>query len=207
MKGNIRVACGAALLALSASSLSAQTGGVQATLRTGVAVPSDDSQSNCGHASLAFGVDVQGRRPVFPQFSLDHFSGSGGGDVACLPGLAVGGTAEGGLRLEGATRAGVGVGARAGNRWVQIEAAALGGLISARPGFVAGRENGDRRTMPHVGGQASLVLFRFIVLSASSSWSRMSLTLTPANDGVASTRTYWSPITTGQFGVRFPLSR
>lgn len=195
-----------ALLALSAASLGAQTRGVEATLRTGFAVPRDDSQSNCGHFSLAFGFDVQGRRAIFPQFSFDHFSGSGGGDVLCFPVAPNTGTAEGGLRLEGATRAGVGVGARAGDRYVQFEAAVLGGLISARRGFVQGQAHGDRRVMPHVGGQVSLVLFRYVVLSAASSWSRMSLTVT-APDGVMAKRTYWSPITTGQFGARFPLSR
>lgn len=89
---------------------------------------------------------------------------------------------------------------------MRFEVVALGGVISARPGFVAGRDEGDRRIMPHVGGQASLVLFRHIAFSASSNWSRMSLTVTPADGGATSKRTYWSPITTGQIGVRFPLS-
>lgn len=95
---------GVALLALCATSLGAQARGVETTLRTGIAVPSDDSQSNCGHSSIAFGFDVQGRRAIFPQFSFDHFSGSGGGDVLCLVAGPNGGTATGGLRLEGATR-------------------------------------------------------------------------------------------------------
>jgi hypothetical protein len=35
--------------------------------------------------TIAFGVDVHGRRYIFLQLSVEHFTGSGRGDIACLP--------------------------------------------------------------------------------------------------------------------------
>jgi len=72
-------------------------------------------------------VDIQGRRRLFPQLSLDHFTGSGGGDVACIPGGPESGILVGGLRLNGATRVGLGVGARVQRGPIQLEGAALAG--------------------------------------------------------------------------------
>ncbi len=187
---------------LGAAPLHAQSNGVRLSARGGFAAVDDAYQSNCGHSSLAFGVDVQGGGRLFPMASLDRFWGSGGGDVLCLPVAPSIGNAAGGLRLEGATRFGLGAGARAGSGAVQLEGALLGGVIAGRPGFDGRDRDGARRMLPQVGGQASLVLFRHIVLSATTSWTRLSLEVTPTGGGAVETRRSWSPMTTLQAGVR-----
>lgn len=190
-------------LALWSASLAAQAAGAQVTARFGLAVPDDAYQVNCGHASLALGVDVQGRRALFPQLSLDQFTGSGGGDVACLPVAPPMGTAVGGLRLDGATRLGLGVGARTRGGPVQVEGAVLGGVITGRRGFTQGTTDGTRGFMPHLGAQASLVMFRWVVLAATVHWTRLTLDVQPAGSGAPTSRSSWSPMTTGQIGVRW----
>ena len=106
------------------------------------------------------------------------------------------GTAVGGLRLEGATRIGLGVGGRLGNSAAQLEGSVLEGVITGRRGFVGGGADDVRRVLPHVGGQASLVLFRWIVLSAAYHRTRLSLDVIPTGGGARTTRTSWSPVTT-----------
>jgi len=194
-------------LMLLSAPLHAQTRGAYVSARAGIAVADDNYRSNCGHASLAFSVDVQGRRRLFPQVSFDHFAGAGGGDILCLPVSPSIGTGVGGLRLEGATRVGLGVGGRLGSGAVQLEGAVLSGVISGRRGFVGRDQDDSRRVSPHVGGQASLVLFRFVVLSAAANWTRLSLDVIPTSGGTAMTRTSWSPMTTWQIGVRVRAGR
>lgn len=196
-----------ATLALLAMPLSAQRPAVQATARAGIASPSDDYQVACGASSLALSLDVQGSGRWFPQLSLDHFTGSGGGDVACLPVLPSVGTGVGGLRLDGATRVGVGVGGRVGREMVQLEGAVVGGLITGRRGFEGSAPRNERRFLPHVGGQASVVLFRYAVVSAAVNWTRLTLNVTPAGGGTSRQRTSWSPLSTLQVGVRVPLAK
>jgi hypothetical protein len=162
------------------------------TARLGIAVPDDAYQRKCGHASIALGADVQGRRQLFAQLSVEHFTGSGGGDVACLPIDPARGTAVGGLRLDGATRVGLGVGVRV-----------LGGLIAGRHGYTQLGTDVHRGVMPQVGGQASLVLVRWMVLSATTSWTRLTLDIIPSAGGVRMARRTWSPMTTAPLGVRW----
>lgn len=186
--------------------LGAQTGGVFVSARTGLATANANYQANCGHMSVALSLDVQGRRQVFPQISVDHFSGSGGGDKLCFAVAPTLGTAVGGLRLEGATRVGLGIGGRLGSGLVQLEGVALGGVVAGRRGH-APRDDQSRHVMPHVGGRASLVLLRFVVFSAATNWTRLSLDVTPIGGGTSRTQTSWSPMGTLQFGVRVPIGR
>lgn len=194
-------------LSLLAAPLHAQMPGVQASTRVGIAIPSDNYQSSCGDASLAFSLDVQGRQRWFPQLSLDYFSGGGGGDVACIPVAPSVGTGVGGLRLDGATRLGLGAGARVRRRVVQLEGVLLGGIVGGRRGFEGSEMNDQRRVMPHIGGQATIVLFRYAVLSAATHWTRLSLDVLPAGGGASTKRTTWSPLTTLQVGVRVPFGQ
>ena len=65
---NIAVASAALLAtAVFAIPLKAQHS-AHVTARIGIASPSDAYQSNCGHSSLAYSLDVQGTRRLFPQF-------------------------------------------------------------------------------------------------------------------------------------------
>jgi hypothetical protein len=202
---NIAVASAALLAtAMFAIPLKAQHS-AHVTARIGIASPSDAYQSNCGHSSLAYSLDVQGTRRLFPQFSLDHLSGSGGGDVLCLPRSAMNGTTVGGLRLDGATRLGIGAGARAGNRFVQVEGAVLAGLMTGRRGFTAGAEDDPRRWVPNVGIQASMVLLRYVVLSSTLHRARLPMEHRPASGAPSMTSHSWSPMATVQIGARIRL--
>lgn len=183
----------------------AQIPEMHVTARAGLGMPSDDYQSNCGAVSAAYTVDLQGRGRLFPQLSLGHFAGSGGGDVACIPVDPSVGTARGGLRLDGATSVGVGAGARIGGPRLHLEGIVSGGILSGRYGFFASGAEGNRATRPQAGGQVALVVYRYIVLSAAVHWTRLSIVVTPLSVGTATTEQYWSPISTLQVGVRLPL--
>ncbi len=172
--------------------------------RFGIATPSDDYQSNCGHSSLALGIDVQGRGRWFPQLALDHFTGSGGGDIACLPITPSGGIATGGLRIENATRLTFGAGGRVGGSAVQLEGAVVGGFVAGQRGFQAEVRDDERQILPTVGGQLGVVLFRYAVLSAAVHWTRLSRVERSVGGSVVTTSTDWSPMATMQFGVRVP---
>lgn len=182
----------------------AQRRGGHVSARFGIATPSDDYQSNCGHSSLALGVDVHGRGRWFPQLSLDHFSGSGGGDVACLPITPSGGIATGGLRIENASRLTLGGGGRVGGGTLQVEGAVLGGFVAGQRGFQAEVRNDERQILPTVGGQVGVVLFRYAVLSAAVHWTRLSRGERLVTGRIVTTSTDWSPMATMQFGVRVP---
>ena len=197
----------ATTLVLHSTPLSAQIPSLQATASVGVAIPSDDYQSACDASSIALSVEVQGRGRWFPQVSLDYFTGSGGADVACIPVLPSVGTGVGGLRLDGATRLGVGAGGRIGGNRLLLEGALLAGLISGRRGFDGATDSDSRRGLPHVGVQAAVVLFRYAELSAAVNWTRLSLDVTPAAGGASSRQTSWSPMTTLQLGVRVPVGK
>lgn len=191
------------IVALHATPLIAQMPGINATARFGLAVPSDDYASDCGDPSLALSVDVQGKHRVFPQLSLDHFTGSGGGgDDLCIPVLPNVGRGVGGLRLDGATRVGLGAGARIGHGWLQLEGAVLGGFVAGRRGFDDAGINSRRAVLPHVGGQTAIVLFRHVVLSGAVHWTRLSLNVIPVGGGSVTTRRNWSPMSTTQIGAR-----
>ena len=190
-------------LALLATPLLAQRPGVQVSARVGLAVPSEDYDASCGDPSLALSVDVQGKGRLFPQLSLDRFTGSGGGgDDVCIPVLPSVGTAVGGFRLDGATRVGLGAGARLGAGIVQLEGAALGGFVTGRRGFSGAGTDDERAVLPHVGAQAAIVLARHLVLSGAVHWTRLALAITPVGGGRATTRRRWSPMSTMQIGAR-----
>ncbi len=185
----------------------AQIGGLQASGRFGIAIPGNDYQSNCGHVSLAVTLDMQGRGRWFPQLSLDRFAGSGGGDEVCRPATSSGGTTTGGLQVENATRFVLGGGGRVGSGNLQLEGAVLGGLVSGLRGFKGTELDDERQTLPTVGGQVGVVLFRYAVLSAAAHWTRLSLDVRPVGGSPTTTSTNWSPMTTLQFGVRVPFGR
>jgi hypothetical protein len=197
----------AAALACLAVPLGAQPRALQLSAQAGFTAADDAYQSNCGHTSLAFGVDVQGRGRLFPIASLDHHVGAGGGDVLCIPMSTPGASAIGGLRLEGSTRVGLGAGARLGRGALQFEGALLAGAVTGRPGFDAPARDGGRRVLPQVGGQLSLVLARWVVLSVETHWTRLTLDVTPAGGGAVASQSSWSPMTTAQAGLRVPLGR
>jgi len=190
---------------LLAAPLAAQRPGVNASARLGYAIPGDSYQSNCAHFSRALSVDVQGKRRLFPQLSVDHFLGSGGGDVLCGPDPSKVATFVGGLRIERATRVGLGAGARVGRGMVQLEGAVLGGFVTGRGGFGAAGVDNPRRVLPHVGGQAAVVLFRYAVLSYAFHYTRLSFDVLPVGGGPSTTRTNWSPMFTWQVGARIPV--
>ena len=155
---------------------------------------------------MAYSLDVKGRRQVFPQLSVDYFTGPSGGDVSCMTDPSVG-VIVGGLRVEQSTRIGLGVGARLGTGLAQLEGVVSSGIVSGRRGFVASVEDDSRHIMPHVGGQASLLLFRYIEFSGAINWTRLSFDLIPASGGAVTTRTSWEPLSTLQVGLRLPARR
>ncbi len=203
---NVRLFCaGLATLIALATPLRAQIRGANISLRTGLAVPDDKYADNCGDPSMAFSADVQGRGRVFPQLTLAHFSGSGGGDDLCFGVAPNVGTAVGRLDLDGATRVGLGVGARLSSRFVAIEGVVQGGAIRGVRGFRASKADASRHSMPQVGGQATLVLFRYLLVSAGVDWTRLTLDVTPSGGGAVTSTARWLPMTTVQFGFRIPL--
>ena len=117
-----------AALLLLATPLASQVPGVNVSARYGIALTSYDYSSVCGAVSGAYSVEAQGRHRWFPQLTVDKFSGSGGGGTGCVsvpPSV-------GGLRVDGATRVGLGGGARIGRGLVQLEGAVLGGIVDGR---------------------------------------------------------------------------
>jgi hypothetical protein len=190
-----------AIVAFLSAPLGAQRPDINVTGRFGIAAPADDYQSNCGHSSLAVSLDVQRQGRVFPHLSLDHFTGSGGGDVLCVSFEPT----VGGLRLEGATRLGLGMGARVGSKWAHLEGVLQGGLITGRPGYESAGVNHGREVLPHVGGQLTAVLARYVVISYARHLTRLSRDVFPADGGSVRTSQAWSPLVTLQFGVRVPL--
>lgn len=193
----------AALMALGSLPLEAQLSRAELSVRAGISTSHFNYQSNCQHASIPLSLDVQGRGRVFPQFSLDHFYGSGGADVACVKGNPDLETTTGGLRVERATRLGLGFGGRLNWGHVQVEGVLRGGVITGRTGYRAPGSDDERHVLPHAGGQVSLVLFRWAVLSTSAHWTRLAFETTSAG-AVTTSSTSWSPLTTWQAGVRFP---
>ena len=193
-----------ATVSVTAVPLAAQLRPVSVTGRFGIVGASDDYQTNCGHSSLAVGLDVRGPGRVFPVASIEHFIGSGGGDVACLPSLdAASSRVRGGLRLEGTTRAQVGAGAHVVGRVVRLEGAVRGGATLGRPGVVvAGADDTGARLLPQVGADASLVFFRHAVLSMAFDWTRLPTEVVPLAGGVGRTSHAWSRMTSVQVGLR-----
>lgn len=169
------------------------------TVHTGIANPADAYQSNCGHSSIALGAEVQGRGRLFPQLSATHYTGSGGGDVLCIP-FTRDLKAVGGLRLENATRVGVGGGVRVGRGALQLEGAAMAGLITGRRGYVNVSTDDTRVTAPHVAARGALVVAHHVVLSLDGGWTR--LTRHADTDAQLARSTRWSPLVTMQVGVR-----
>jgi hypothetical protein len=185
----------------------AQLPALHVTGRAGLGIPSDDYQADCGFVSAAYSVDLQGRGRLFPHLSLDHFAGSGGASVACIPVNPSVGTARGGLQVDGATRVGIGAGARVGGPRLLLEGLVSGGVMSGRYGFKAPSAADDRTTVPQVGGQVALVVYRYVVLSIAAHWTRLSLTVTPVVGSAVNTTRSWSPMSTLQVGARVPLAR
>ena len=195
-----RLPCATAALLLLAHPLSAQLPAVNVTARFGIAIPVGAYERNCEGETGTFSLEVSGRRRVFPQLTVDKFSGTGGAMVGCDPGQ----TTVGGLRLDGATRVGLGGGVGIGGRWVGIEGAVLGAFITGRRGFPASPSDVERVVLPQVGGQATIILFRYAVLT--DAYHRTRLTRETATvTGSVETRRTWSLIYTWQFGVRVPL--
>ncbi|MCA0376831.1 MAG: hypothetical protein LCH84_14355 [Gemmatimonadetes bacterium] len=170
------------------------------TVHTGIANPADAYQSNCGHSSIALGADVQGRGRLFPQLSASHFTGSGGGDVLCIR-FTRDLKTVGGLRLENATRAGVGGGVRVGRGALQLEGAVTAGVITGRRGYVNVSSDDTRVTAPHMAARGALVVAHHVVLSLDGGWTR--LTRHADTDAQLARSTSWSPLVTMQVGVRF----
>lgn len=195
--------CTTAVLFVAASvPTHAQRAPVRVSAHGGLAVPADAYQSNCGHVSLAYGVNVQGRGRFFPQASVDHFVGSGGGDILCLPLSPDGTHMVGGLRIENATRIGLGGGARWGQGALQLEGVALGGVMVGRRGFTRDASDRTRVVVPHVSVQSNLVLLRHVVLSGTASWARL-VREPDSGSGAEARTTMWKPLVTLQGGLRF----
>lgn len=194
-----------ALLATAWLPLRAQPHGVRLSARLGVAGPSFEYHSECGQGSLGVGLDVQGNRRVFPQLSLDRFVGPLPGGTGCdfPPDLGV---FVGGLRLENATRVGLGVGTRVRRRILELEVSALAGAMTGRRGYERVGTS-SRVVVPNARLQGSLVLFRTVLLSGSWGWSRLrSEVILP--DGTATRRrTPWSPMVEMHVGLRLNVGR
>ncbi len=200
-------AAGLVTVTVFAAPMYAQMPAVHATARFGLGMPSDDYQTACGYVSPAFSVDVQGSGRLFPHIALDHFAGAGGGDIACLAGDPSTTTARGGLQLDGATRLGVGAGARIGSNRAQLEALVSAGVVSGQNGFVPPGASSRGTIVPHVGGQLAVVANRHVVLSAAAHWTRLTLDVTSNGTGAVERRRSWSPMVTMQIGARIPLVR
>lgn len=191
----------------SATPLHAQWPALLVTGRAGLGIPSDNYQAACGGVSAAYTVDVQGRGRVFPHLSLDRFAGSGGAEVACIPTEFSAGAVRGGVQVDGATRVAIGAGLRLGGARIQLEGSVLGGAMFGQYGFLSPGAQSAQTRVPHMGGQLALVVYRYIVLSASAHWTRIAIELTPPEGQPFNTRSSWSPMSTMQVGVRIPLDR
>lgn len=199
----IRISAALVLATSMAAPVAAQDTGVNATIRVGIATADDDYAATCGAESIAYSIDVQGRRRWFPQLTVDKFSGSGGATTAC----SFEGVIGGGLQLDGATRIGVGTGTRVGNRWVILEGAVLAGLITGRRGFTLPQAGAKRVALPHVGGQLRVVFFRYAVIAGTYHRVRLTFDGDPVGRSSATARQRWSPMYTWQIGARVPLGR
>ena len=200
-----------ALLAMGATKpLAAQLRPVSVTGRFGIVGASDDYQTNCGHSSLAVGIDVRGAGRVFPVVNVDHFVGSGGGDVACYVLTDVPSRERGGLQLERATRLQIGAGSFVGGRVARLEGTVRGGAARGRPGVFTERglpvqrtdAANEARLLPQVGGEVSLVLFRYAVIAMAFDWTRLPREVTPLASGPTITSHTWSRMTSLQAGIR-----
>jgi len=195
------------LTSASAVAVHAQQRPVSVTGRVGIVGASDDYQSNCGHSSLAVGLDVRGAGRVFPVANLEHFIGSGGGDEACLLSTDPTTRVTGGLRLERTTRFQVGAGSFVGDRRVRLEGTVRGGVAYGRPGVALEglslrTAEGAARLLPQVGGDLSLVLLRHVVVSMAFDWTRLPTETAPLAGGDARTTHSWSRMTSVQAGIR-----
>lgn len=175
------------------------------TLRLGKVVPDEAYQSNCGHTSRAFAVDVQGGGRVFPQLGFDRHVTASGVGLACVRANPTAVTYVGGARLEGSTRATLGVGARSGDEDAYLEGVLRAGVLHARPGYEPIGANGKPTYNPLVGGQASVVLFHTVALSTAIQWTRLRFGVTPLNGDPSFTDTDWARMVTLQFGARLPI--
>lgn len=171
-----------------------------------MASPENGFQSGCGSSSAALSLDVQRGGHFFPQASLDTFRGSGLGGTYCdaIPGSSI--AARGGLQIDRALRVGLGYGVRGGDRNMHVEGVLLSGVVTGLEGFDPQHKR-RHRTMPHVTGQATVVMARFVAASITSSWTRLSVEAGPTDDGLLITRNYWAKVVSFQFGLRVPLSR
>lgn len=188
-----------AALSVSPRTLPAQMPHLGPSLHWGFGKAVNDYQSECEGISMAASLDIKGRGRVFPQFALDHFVGNGMGGVECVKMTPT----TGGLRLDRATRLGLGIGGQLRKGPVQGEAILRAGIITGHQGYTEAGVSDDRQVLPHAGGQVALVFFRWIVLSHSTHWTR--LTFDTWSDGrAASSQSTWKSMYTWQFGVRWP---
>jgi hypothetical protein len=175
------------------------------TGRFGMGGGSDAYQDNCGHSSLAFGLDVRRSGRLFPLLAVDASHGSGGGDVL---GLAMPPEAEhrGGLRLDGATRMRLGGGVRGSHRLAHLELAATAGLVHGRLGYAPPGDVTSAGALPQAGGSLAVVPLRMFELSMGVDRTRLSSSVTFADGRSPLRRARWEPIATLQIGVRVPAS-
>lgn len=194
------------LLLLLPAALRAQSPRATLTGRFGLASPEDGFQSGCGSSSAALSLDLQRGGHFFPQASLDTFRGSGLGGTGCaaIPGSRI--AAHGGLQIDRALRVGLGYGVRGGDRNMHVEGVLLSGVVTGLEGFDPQHKR-RHRTMPHITGQATVVMARYVVASITSSWTRLTVEAGPTDAGLLITQNYWAKLLSLQFGLRVPLSR
>lgn len=137
---------------------------------------------------------------LFPYGSVDHLVGAGGGDVLCIPGIGAG-TPGGGLRLEGATRLLLGVGARLPHGPIQAEVTLGVGGINGHPGYSVRGTETAKRVLPHIGAGFSLVIVRHVVLAFDPGWTRLTNSWLP-DQGTSETKTSWQRMQIWRIGLR-----
>jgi hypothetical protein len=195
----------AVTVVLASPRLQAQTIPVQVSGRFGLAFVPARYHASCLNPYLAYSLEVQGRKRVFPQLSAEYFGGNGGRrDVCVLLDPSIG-TTTGGLQLEHSGRIGLGLGIRSPHlKFFQAEGVLRAGIASGRQGYRQAGTTSARNTLPHAGGQITAIVFRSVVLSTSLHWSRLTYDTKLVGSAAVESRSSWLPIVTSQIGLRLP---
>lgn len=135
----------------------------------GVASPSPDYQSACGHSHFVLRPDVRTRGEWFVSGAADLFSAGFGDDVGCLRGD----DSQGGLDLTGAVGLSVGVGRRAAVGPLGLEAALRLGGVHGEPGYTDFAGDPGARWLSWAGGSVAVVVLDHLWLGYDRQWTRL----------------------------------
>lgn len=78
------------------------------------------------------------------------------------------------------------------------------GIASGKQGYRQEGNTSARSTLPHVGGQINVIVFRSVVLSTSVHWNRLTYETRLVGSTAVESQSSWYPMLTAQFGLRLP---